>query len=60
MDLDIDDHLYNRLSQRAETKGFDSAEEYSVFVLETVLEELEEQNHESSVQDRLKDLGYLE
>jgi hypothetical protein len=61
MELDIDERLYERLSKRAKAKGFDSAEEYSKIVLETVLEEIEEVNEgDNDVQSRLEDLGYLE
>lgn len=59
MQLDVDDQLYDSLSQRAREKGFDSAEEYSIVVLETVIDELESQNPEEEVQNRLQDLGYL-
>jgi len=62
MKLDVDKQLYDRLSNRAEKKGFDSAEEYSITILETVLDELEEDEDQASgdVQSRLEDLGYLE
>jgi len=58
MELDVDEELYARLEQRAERTGFESAEEYSVVVLETILEELE-QERDGVVEDRLEDLGYL-
>lgn len=60
MKVDIDDDLCDRLETRAETVGLDSAEAYSVFVLETVVDELETQDKNTDVTDRLKDLGYLE
>lgn len=59
MQLNIDKELYEKLSRRANRKGFDSAEEYSVFVLQTIIEELEESGADDEVQDRLEDLGYL-
>lgn len=59
MQLNIDEELYEKLSRRGERKGFDSAEEYSVFVLQTIIEELEESGADDEVQDRLEDLGYL-
>lgn len=58
MDLPIDDELYDRLERRAAETGFDSAEEYSVVVLRTVVEELDDQRDEA-VEERLEDLGYL-
>lgn len=60
MQLDIDEQLYQQLSQRAQKKGFDSAEEYSVVVLQTVVEELETSTSSNKIKDRLQDLGYLE
>ena len=58
MQLDVDEELYRRLEQRAEETGFDSAEEYSRVVLQTVMEELTEAE-DDQVRDRLEDLGYL-
>jgi hypothetical protein len=58
MQLPIDDELYDRLQQRATETGFDSAEEYSVVVLRTVVEELDDDRDEA-VEERLEDLGYL-
>jgi hypothetical protein len=60
MQLDIDKQLHQRLSERAEKMGFDSTEEYCVTILETVINELEEENANNEVQSRLEDLGYLE
>lgn len=60
MQLDIDNHLYRQLSRRAKKKGFESAEEYSIIILETVIDELETKHQQDKVQDRLEDLGYLE
>lgn len=60
MELDIDEALYERLARRAERQGFDSAEEYSAVILETVITELETEQHDQEVDDRLRDLGYLE
>jgi hypothetical protein len=56
--LEIDQDLYKRLEARATQTDFDSAEEYSEFVLKTVLDELE-QGADEDVRDRLSDLGYL-
>jgi len=57
--------LYNRIGERAKATGFDSVDEYVIFVLEEVLkEEGEEQviskKDEEEVKKRLKALGYLE
>ncbi|PSP77576.1 hypothetical protein BRC88_13040 [Halobacteriales archaeon QS_4_69_225] len=60
MQLDIDKQLQQRLSERAEKMGFDSTEKYCVIILETVIDELEEEDAADDVQDRLEDLGYLE
>ena len=60
MQLDIDKQLHQRLSERAKKVGFDSTEEYCVTILETVINELEEENANDEVQNRLEDLGYLE
>lgn len=66
MQLDIDDELYERLRKRAERQGFASAEEYSIIILETVLDELENIEDDNDigsnndVQSRLEDLGYLD
>jgi PHD/YefM family antitoxin component YafN of YafNO toxin-antitoxin module len=60
MELDVSDELYRQLSQRAEQKGFDSAEEYSIVIIQTVLEELEDSGASDEVESRLEDLGYLE
>jgi hypothetical protein len=58
VELSIDQDLYDRLERRAEETGFDSAEEYSVIVLRTVVEELDEER-DVAVEQRLEDLGYL-
>lgn len=58
MDVDIDEGIYNRLDRRAKAKGFESAEAYSAFVLETVIDELDS-DEDDEVRDRLEDLGYL-
>ncbi|MXR19085.1 hypothetical protein [Halobacterium bonnevillei] len=60
MQLDIDDQLHERLSQRAKEKGFDSAEEYSVVILQNVIDELEAQTSSEEMENRLQDLGYLQ
>ena len=69
MDLDIDEGLRDRIDKRAKRMGFDSAEEYCVVILRTVLNELESQKTEDDTEEsqktegeveaRLEDLGYL-
>lgn len=59
MNLELDDRLANRLEQRAETHGFDSADEYATTLLRTVLDELDRIEDDSELEDRLEDLGYL-
>lgn len=69
MNLDIDEELRHRIEKRAKRIGFDSAEEYCVVVLRTVLNELESQRTEEDMEEsqktegeveaRLEDLGYL-
>jgi hypothetical protein len=60
MHLDIDEELYERLAARAAEMGFDSPEEYSITVLRTVVDELQQADSEDDVRARLSDLGYLE
>jgi hypothetical protein len=68
MELDIDRNLYETLSRRADKNGFESVEEYTEVILETVIYELEQQSEQTresitdkeTVSDRLQDLGYLE
>ena len=58
--------LYDRIGKRVKDAGFNSVDEYVVFVLEEILrEEVEEEvviNHgdEEEVRKRLKSLGYLD
>jgi len=60
MELDINKQLNAKLSNRADKMGFESTEEYCIMILETVINELEEENADDEVQNRLEDLGYLE
>jgi len=59
--------LYARAAEGARTAGFDSVDDYVVFLLEEVLRPLEEQEaqgqseeDEKQVRKRLKALGYTE
>jgi hypothetical protein len=69
MEIDIDRNIYEILSRRATENGFESAEEYSEVLLETVIRELESdsdddetdtESDDDKVSSRLEDLGYLE
>jgi metal-responsive CopG/Arc/MetJ family transcriptional regulator len=59
VNLELDDGLADRLEQRAEANGFDSASEYTTTLLRTVLDELDRVENDSDVEERLEDLGYL-
>lgn len=60
MYIDIDDSTVERLEKRAADHEFESVEAYTSTLVETVLEELEDDGEEADVvKDRLKDLGYL-
>lgn len=60
MDVTIDDDLSDRISERADTVGFDSTEAYVNELLRTILNELESTSEGGEVKDRLEDLGYLD
>ena len=58
--------LYGRIEERVKTTGFDSVDEYVIFVLEEVLKEGREEEvgafskeEEEEVKKRLRALGYL-
>ena len=56
--------LYNQIAGRAKTTGFNSVDEYVIFVLEEVLKDDEDEaqavskEDEEEVKKRLKALGY--
>ena len=58
--------LYKQIAERAKTTGFNSADEYVIFVLEEVLKDDEDEAQAVSKEDkeeerkRLKELGYIE
>ena len=58
MEIDLDSEYRERLIDRAERKGFESAETYAAVIVESVLDELESES-DGAVRDRLEDLGYL-
>ncbi|QTA38426.1 hypothetical protein JYK00_02565 [Thermosipho ferrireducens] len=64
--VNIPDELYKKIEENLEEFGFNSVDEYVVFVLEEVLksDEQEEQvfseEEEEIIKKRLRDLGYLD
>ncbi|WP_277543709.1 hypothetical protein [Haloarcula laminariae] len=68
VDINIPENLAQKLDNTAEERaGFDSPEELAIYILTSVLSELEEESatetdtdiDEDDVEDRLKDLGYM-
>ncbi|SEO83590.1 hypothetical protein SAMN05216388_102080 [Halorientalis persicus] len=67
-DISLSDALIERIEDRAAHTEFETADEYAEFVLESVLERLdddggresEEASPRDDVQDRLQSLGYLD
>ena len=63
----IPDELYHLVEEQAKTTGFNSVEEYVIFVLKEVVNDVNENEvitlddeDEEEVRKRLKALGYLE
>ena len=62
----IQTRLYDQIAVRAKSTGFDSVENYILFVLEEVLKDDEDEpqaiskEDEEEVKKRLKALGYIE
>ena len=56
----ISEALYERLKKAATEKGYSSAEEYAVHVLETAAGDDDDALSEEQVRERLKGLGYVE
>jgi hypothetical protein len=58
--------LYDRIAVRAKATGFDSVDDYVLFVLEEVVKDDEDEpqaiskEDEEEVKKRLKSLGYIE
>ena len=58
--------LYDRIAERAKATGFDSVDDYVLFVLEEVVKDDEDEpqaiskEDEEEVKKRLKSLGYIE
>lgn len=60
MALELSEKTLGVLERRAAEKGFESTESYVTVIVESVLNELEQTEKENdSVENRLKDLGYL-
>jgi len=51
--------LYEKLKTAAETKGYSSADEFALHILEKAAAEAEEAASEEEVRKRLQGLGYL-
>ena len=58
--------LYNQIAERTKTTGFNSVDEYVIFVLEEILKDDEDEaqamskEDEEEVKKRLKALGYTD
>jgi len=62
--LSLPPELYQRIEERVRATGFESVDEYVIFVLEEVLREDEEgtvlsEQEDEEVKKRLRSLGYL-
>lgn len=65
--VNVPEDVHTRLAQRAEEKGFDSADAYIRDVLKQVVAKLDRDNEENTyseedeekVRDRLERLGYM-
>lgn len=55
----LSDELYRKLAKIAEARGYSSAEEFIVHVLEKAAGEGDEEASEEEVKKRLKGLGYV-
>ena len=58
--IKISKELLERLTTVAESKGYSSAEEYALHVLDEAVKEADEALSEEEVKKRLKGLSYLE
>jgi len=70
--VEVEDEIYDTLSERADEKGFDTPDEYVAYVLGQVADKIERkrsgdgdeqdfsQEDEKKVKKRLKQLGYLD
>lgn len=66
MKINIPDELYKTVEDRAQQKGFKSAEAYVVFALEKLIgndkksQKTYSDKEEAVIKKRLEDLGYLD
>lgn len=58
--IKIDNGLYEKLKEVAKARGYSSAEEFAVHVLEQAVAGSEEDVSEEEVKKRLQGLGYIE
>lgn len=68
--IDVPDEIYEKLTARAEEKGFDSCDDYVNSVLKQVVDKIERKKQqerktyskeeEEKVKNRLRGLGYLD
>ena len=58
--IKIDNGLYEKLKEVAKARGYSSAEEFAVHVLEQAVAGSEEEVSEEEVKKRLQGLGYVE
>lgn len=59
LELRISDDTYDQLRKRAKEQGYEDPEAYGSMIIEVVLDELESTTSDD-VQDRLRDLGYID
>lgn len=57
--LKISKALYDLLEKKAEEKGYSSAEEFALHVLEAAVADAGEHATEEEIRERLRGLGYL-
>ena len=60
MKIKIDKALHEKLARVAEQKGYASADEYILHLLETAAAGADEAADETAIRQRLKGLGYIE
>lgn len=59
MEVDFDEEMEAALKRRAVEHGFESPQDYVETIVVTVLDELEDDGDQTTIEDRLRDLGYL-
>jgi predicted transcriptional regulator len=57
--IKISQELYNRLKEIAEARGYSSAEELAIHILESEVARQESGEDEQLVEERLRGLGYI-